>query len=46
MSDKYNFSIFPLFSDVVTTTILKCNTKDILKQVKKNKNEKRKKLGK
>tara|TARA_R100001015_G_C4628388_1_gene188527 strand:- start:318 stop:926 length:609 start_codon:yes stop_codon:yes gene_type:complete len=42
MSDKYNFSIFPLFSDVVTTTILKCNTKDILKQVKKIKMRKEK----
>ncbi len=42
MSDKYNFNIFPLFSDVVTTTTLKCDNKEILKSLKKLKYIKRK----
>mgnify|MGYP003649062862 CR=1 FL=1 len=41
MSDKYNFNIFPLFSDVVTTTTLKCDDKKILKSLKKLKYVKR-----
>jgi hypothetical protein len=41
MSDKYNFNIFPLFSDVITTTTLKCDDKKILKSLKKLKYVKR-----
>jgi len=41
MTDKYEFEILPLFSDVVSITHLKVNNKNILKHLKKLKYKKR-----